>query len=261
MVDCFYGQTNEEIQAASPNRADGISVEKEKRLLRCCHRLIDAVVTRKYEFPSYLTATAHYLVTRFYSQRSYVHNDFFCISSAALSLAGKFENRPRSLDYIIETMFEVRYAKNPEKLRDFANYAEFRCQVKESVLHGEELLLEVVGKQIITFRHTMPSSHLTHLFVQVTVFISISLTVTSSNSYPSWITARATSRCSSSCVVSGRWSTTVAGQVYGCSSLHENSLLLCFSSLHSTVSYRSLFRSSGRTVMLMRVPPPITDLI
>ena len=203
MVDCFYGRTNEEIQAASPNRAEGISVEKEKRLLRCCHRLIDAVVTRKYEFPSYLTATAHYLVTRFYSQRSYVHNDFFCISSAALSLAGKFENRPRSLDYIIETMFEVRYAKNPEKLRDFANYAEFRCQVKESVLHGEELLLEVVGKQIL--HPCVLHAPMACMFVQVTVFISINLTVTSSNSYPSWITARVMSRCSSSCVVSGRW--------------------------------------------------------
>lgn len=145
MVDCLYSRTDEEIEAASPNRAEGISLQKERRLLRCCHRLIDAVATRRYNFPSYLTATAHYLVTRFYSQRSYIANDLFCVSAAALSLAGKFENRPRSMDYLIEAMFEVRYEKDAQSLTQYKTDADYRAQVKECVLHAEELLLEVVG--------------------------------------------------------------------------------------------------------------------
>lgn len=143
MVHCF--QTHEEIQAASPNRAEGISPQKEKRLLRCCHRLIDSVATRRYGFPSYLTATAHYLVTRFYSRRSYLRNDSFCISVAALSLAGKFENRPRNVDYLITAMFEHRFSKEPTVLHPFKNDPDYRAQVKEAVIHAEELLLEVVG--------------------------------------------------------------------------------------------------------------------
>lgn len=143
---CNY-RTDAEIEASSPNRAEGISSKKERRLLRCCHRLIESVGTRRYRFPSYTTATAHYLVTLFYSERSYIANDFFCVSTAALSLAGKFENRPRSLDYLIKAMFETRYAKDKKAVGLFYQNESYKSQVKQSVLQAEELILELVGKE------------------------------------------------------------------------------------------------------------------
>jgi len=144
MVDSFL--TEEEIEASSPQRAEGISPRKERRLIRCCHRLICSVATQRLGFPSYLTATAHYLVTRFYSQRSFRNNDSFCISTAALSLAGKFENRPRKLDSLIAAMFHCRFAKDSQAISQYKTDSDFRSQVKESILHAEELLLEVVGE-------------------------------------------------------------------------------------------------------------------
>lgn len=145
-IEEFWYRTDAEIEASSPNRAEGISLQKERRLLRCCHRLIESVGTRRYGFPSYLTATAHYLVTRFYSERSYIANDFFCVSTAALSLAGKFENRPRNLDYLLNAMFEARYAKDKEAMSLFSQNEDYRSQVKQAILHAEELILELVGK-------------------------------------------------------------------------------------------------------------------
>eukprot|EP00210_Caulerpa_lentillifera_P006343 g6059.t1 len=153
---CEY-RTDIEIKTSSPNRAEGISLEKERRLQRCCHKLIESVGTKRYGFPSYMTATAHYLVTLFYSERSYIANDFFCISTAALSLAGKFENRPRSLDYIISAMFETRYAKDKTAIGLFHQDEVYRSQVKQSILHGEELILELVGHD---FQIEQPYSHL-----------------------------------------------------------------------------------------------------
>eukprot|EP00210_Caulerpa_lentillifera_P007526 g7191.t1 len=156
-VEDRWYRTDVEIEASSPNRAEGISLKKERRLLRCCHRLIESVGTRRYGFPSYLTATAHYLVTLFYSERSYIANDSFCISTAALSLAGKFENRPRNLDYLISAMYEARHGKDKKAMDLFNENEDYRSQVKQCVLHAEELILELVGHD---FQIEQPYNHL-----------------------------------------------------------------------------------------------------
>ncbi|KAI5073378.1 hypothetical protein GOP47_0011391 [Adiantum capillus-veneris] len=133
----------EHIESTSPSRLDGIDVAKEAYLRKSyCTFLQDLGMHLK--VPQITIATAIVFCHRFFLRQSHARNDRYVIATVCMFLAGKVEETPKLLQYVISAAWEIRHKKDSNMVQRI-KAKEIYEQEKELVLIGERLVLATLG--------------------------------------------------------------------------------------------------------------------
>lgn len=119
----------------SPSRADGVSAEEEKRLVRWHIKVIQRA-GQNLNLPIITISTACTFFHRFYSAYSLAKHAPLVISQGCLLLASKSEENSRRIRDILNTTYAVNFSDR-EPLRVSTEY----WKMKEQVLRAEQILL------------------------------------------------------------------------------------------------------------------------
>lgn len=148
--------------ANSPSRRDGWTPEKEASYRKKAIRIIFETAKHK-PFPNMSAgtasmATAYYL--RFYTSQSLARNSAFIVVCAALFLAGKANDEPRSLDALSVEILKRWYGRDNVNVRAKLSSREFIANLHHAVESGELALMMAMGFDL---NFELPHPYITRL--------------------------------------------------------------------------------------------------
>lgn len=148
--------------ADSPSRRDGWTSEKEASYRKKAIKIIFDTAKHK-PFPNMSAgtasmATAYYL--RFYASRSLANNSAFIVVCAALFLAGKANDEPRSLDALAVEILKRWYGRDNPNVRARLSSSTFIGKLHSAVESAELYLMMIMGFDL---NFELPHPYITRL--------------------------------------------------------------------------------------------------
>mmetsp|Transcript_29350 Transcript_29350/g.93962 ORF Transcript_29350/g.93962 Transcript_29350/m.93962 type:complete len:297 (-) Transcript_29350:496-1386(-) len=92
-------------------------------------------------------ATAVMFCHRYFVRQSLAvaSNDRFIIGTACVFLAGKVEETPKKLSFVVEVSFHLRYRRDQDMIEAFKTNEKLRDHYKDTILQAERVLLHTLG--------------------------------------------------------------------------------------------------------------------
>ncbi|GMH36995.1 hypothetical protein BSKO_04868 [Bryopsis sp. KO-2023] len=155
MVQRYYRR--EELDELSLSVRDGLSVKKTRKLRCGGIRLIQGAC-KELRLPQWIAATGAHLFHRFFAERSMLKNDRFVVAMAAMFLATKVQDRPKSIRDVIRACYVRRFGV-PSQQFDHLNVVAFMELNKEAVLEAERVILMMTA---FDFEIQLPNTSAAH---------------------------------------------------------------------------------------------------
>jgi cyclin T len=149
-------KTRQQLDEDTPTRRDGVTKEEELKWRRWhCQLIRDVGIKTK--MPPWGIGSACLFCHRFYAVKSMKSNDRLLIATAALLLASKVEESPKSLKSLCEASLQERFKNDPAGYRRFKDNPSSFDDFKEQVLFAERVLLYTLGFEL---NMSHPYSHI-----------------------------------------------------------------------------------------------------
>jgi cyclin T len=139
--------SKQQVEDDAPSVKAGMTVKRAGNFRKQYVTMINNVC-KMLKLNSYVYGTAVTFCHHFYLVRTLQKNDKMLVAMAAVFLASKSENHPRSLDDVLHASFKEQYGKDREQALKMASMMKDRQQhdwLRDSVLKAERALLYVLG--------------------------------------------------------------------------------------------------------------------
>lgn len=138
--------TRRELDEQSPSLLHPIKPLKPKQLATWRKQYASLIfeVAKLLRLPPQVPCTAALFSHQYYAVRSMQDNDRMLIATAALFLACKVEDHPRSLNDVLRFVFKHKYSKHANVMAVLQNEQQLAC-LKDTVLKAERAILYTTG--------------------------------------------------------------------------------------------------------------------
>ncbi len=133
-----------QVQSNTPTQADGFTAAKEFQLRKKAARVVFDTAKAQ-GVTAGTSAVAVTMFLRFYCRRSMAKNHPFVVALAALFLACKVNDNPRSLRGLQVEMLKQWYGRDSSELRERLSEKQTMDRLRETAVRAEALLLMTLG--------------------------------------------------------------------------------------------------------------------